>query len=196
VLLEVERLLSAAGLRVPDLDLIAVGLGPGSFTGLRIGLAAAKGLAWGARKPLIGVPTLETLARGMPPEDRPLCTVIDARKGQFYAARYAPDKRGGWLPQDDAAAWDPRTLAPQIDTETVFIGPGLQTWANELAARLGPRFVRGPLEADFPKAAHAARAALERLARGEADGDPARVLPLYIRPPDLREPDPRPVAGA
>ncbi len=82
----VAALMAAAGVAWTDLDALAVSLGPGSFTGLRIGLAAAKGLAMATGLPLVGVPGLDALAAGMPMPGWRLCPVLDARKGQVYAA--------------------------------------------------------------------------------------------------------------
>jgi len=83
-----DGLLSDAGLGAPDLDLIAVSIGPGSFTGLRIGLAFAKGLAMALRKPIVGVPTLDVLARGAEPWIGPVVACLDARRGEVYFSTY------------------------------------------------------------------------------------------------------------
>ena len=84
-----EELLAACSLKAADLDLIAVAKGPGSFTGIRIGVAAAKGLAWGADKPGLGVSTLEALAwNAAALEGALLCPCMDARRGQVYNALF------------------------------------------------------------------------------------------------------------
>ena len=98
----VEDMLNNLEMTVRDLDAVAVAVGPGSFTGIRIGVAAAKGLAWGAEKPLVPVSTLEAMVWQVPREDCVICPVMDARRSQVYNAlfefrdgepvRMAPDR--------------------------------------------------------------------------------------------------------
>ena len=86
-----ETLFRAMGITADDVDLFAVSAGPGSFTGVRIGVATVKGLAFGRGKPCIGVSTLEALALNLvndEPEERVICPVMDARRGQLYTARF------------------------------------------------------------------------------------------------------------
>lgn len=179
---EIQRLLARLDLTVHDLDFIAVGLGPGSFTGLRIGLAVAKGLAWAAGKPLVGVPSLDALVRGLPPQPIQACPMLDARKGQTYAALYRTGAQGAWERRTEFRAHTLRTLAELVREETVFIGEGGTTWGQALADKLGPLFRPGPEDLVHPRAAQVARAAFDLLNQG-VETDPARVMPLYIRPP-------------
>ncbi len=84
-----ESLLESCGLGMKDIDLVAVAKGPGSFTGVRIGVAAAKGLMWGAEKPGVGVSTLEAMAWGCTcMEGSVICAAMDARRGQIYNALF------------------------------------------------------------------------------------------------------------
>lgn len=83
-----QSLLANAGLSMDDVDLLAVSHGPGSFTGLRIGVSLVKGLAFAQNLPCVGVSTLEALANCMPPCDAVLCAVMDARAGQVYHANF------------------------------------------------------------------------------------------------------------
>ncbi len=184
---EIRRILKDRALEVRDLDLIAVGLGPGSFTGLRIGLAAAKGLAWAAGKPLVGVPTLDALAMNHPPARTRICPLVDARKGQVYAALFEPDGAGGWQRTMEDGAFTPDELAALIKEDTVFFGEGARTWEESLSRTLGALFLRGEEHLDYPHAAGAARLAVSRYAQG-TETDPARIVPRDIRPPDIRAP--------
>ncbi len=91
----IEELLSTNDLMVSSLDAISLGMGPGSYTGLRIGTSVGKGLAYGAGKPLIGIPTLQALAAGFladhPETEGFLCPMLDARRMEVYTAIYNPD---------------------------------------------------------------------------------------------------------
>jgi tRNA threonylcarbamoyladenosine biosynthesis protein TsaB len=186
---EIEALLRGAGLTVFDLDLVVAGLGPGSFTGLRIGLAAAKGLAWAAEKPLVGVPSLDGLAAAAAGAADPVCPLIDARKDQVYAALYHPESSDRPGRASDYQALAPADFPRIIDGPTVFFGPGLARWADELAEALGDDFRPGPEHwhgLDAGRLIPLAR----RLFEEGADTDPARSAPLYVRPPDVRRPAP------
>jgi tRNA threonylcarbamoyladenosine biosynthesis protein TsaB len=165
--------------------------GAGSFTGLRIGLAVAKGLAWAVGRPLVGVPSLMTLAASADEPDAPVCAVIDARKGQVYSATYEGWSDGLPVCVRPAEVGSVRELAEKIDRPTVFLGDGVRTWGEALHDALGAKFRRGPESLDFPSAAVAARLA-GALFRAGAESDPVRIVPLYIRPPDIKRPAPGP----
>jgi len=177
----VERLLSETGMSVSDLDLIAVTVGPGSFTGLRIGLSAAKGLAWAAQKPLVGVPSLDTLARNLTPGPRQFCPMIDARKGEVYAALYKFSSGDTIQRLTEFGAFKPERLAELIKEETAFFGDAARTWGRVLSDTLGPLYIRAPQELDYPRAAITARLGMALFAEG-VESDPALIVPLYIRP--------------
>jgi tRNA threonylcarbamoyladenosine biosynthesis protein TsaB len=90
----IERAFADTGWRRGDVDRVAVGIGPGSFTGLRVGIALALGLSEGWDVPLVGVPSLQAIALAAPPERAGCrCVLLDARKGELFAAVYAPDGR-------------------------------------------------------------------------------------------------------
>lgn len=176
----IDRVLADAGRSVADVGGLAVAIGPGSFTGLRIGLSTAKGLAAAAGTPLVGVPTLRGLAWGLPFCGLPICPILDARKGEVYCAIFC--WADGVLEQVmDDAALAPEELAARIGEPTVFLGDGMAAYGPVLARALGSRarFVPPGLAGTRP----AAVAALgrERLLRGERD-DPAALAPRYIRP--------------
>ena len=83
-----EWLLATLGLSLRDCEAVAVSQGPGSFTGLRAGVATAKGLSFSLRVPLFGIPTLEALAANAPPGEGPLCAVLNARRGEVFRALF------------------------------------------------------------------------------------------------------------
>ena len=192
-----------AGANIGALAAIACGAGPGSFTGLRVGLAVAKGLAMPASVPLVLVSSLASLAWDMRAARAPgeaLLPCIDAGKGQIYAALFAPDERdagGGDLMAagDVTPAGAPWALVPDAlvaalpaEGRIAFAGPGALRYRAALEAGLGARgrFV----DVAGPTALALAALALPRVRRGDFD-DLATAVPAYGRAPDITRPKPR-----
>lgn len=170
----VKWVMQAAGIGWSDLDAIAVSIGPGSFTGLRIGLAAAKGIVFAAGKPLICVPTLDAVALSCPLIDGPLWCVMDARKQEVYAACYNADGQQ----TSPTEAVRPEVLAEKIAPPAVIAGPGLAEYQHIFSRIAGLRFI--PPALSSPSAAKIGFLAADKLARGEIS-DPASAVPLYVR---------------
>ncbi|WP_417913870.1 tRNA (adenosine(37)-N6)-threonylcarbamoyltransferase complex dimerization subunit type 1 TsaB [Candidatus Electronema sp. JM] len=169
----VEWVMQSVGADWRDLAAVAVSIGPGSFTGLRIGLAAAKGIVFAAAKPLICVPTLDAVALSCPLADGPLWCVMDARKQEVYAACYGPE--GQICP---AEAVRPEVLAEKIALPAVIAGPGLAEYYHIFSRIAGLRCI--PPALSSPSAAKIGFLAADKLARGESS-DPAAAAPLYVR---------------
>lgn len=173
--------LEHAGLARTDVELIAVGIGPGSFTGTRIGVATAKGLAVALDRPLVGVVSLAAIARGAP--GAWIVPVVDAHKGEVYAAAY--ERVGRTLTERLAPFHAPPTEAFARVRECVPVGA--LTCGSGL--RRYPEYVDGstlevlPPLLDAPRAAILALEAEERFATRGAD-DRATLEPLYVRPSD------------
>ncbi len=195
---QAARLLAEAGLTPADLDLVAVGRGPGSFTGLRTGLALAKGLAMGAGRPVLGLSTLEVvaaqaLAEGLAP-DGLVAPVVDARHQQIFTALYQA-RPGGGYPLECLA--EPRPIFPAdlpaflagaaSDLRITVAGPALElvrkAWLPAWPGRLIPAPVAAAPEAF--RLADLARILFEEDPEGAPDRFPP--IPLYIRQPDLRK---------
>ena len=120
----VDRALGEARISLEALGGIAVSIGPGSFTGLRIGLSTAKGLAYATGLPLVGVPTLEAMAWTLPAARWQICPVLDARKQEVYAALFRHETDGlRRITEDSALA--PEDLCRLIRNPTLFLGDGL-----------------------------------------------------------------------
>jgi tRNA threonylcarbamoyladenosine biosynthesis protein TsaB len=181
LLLLVEEVLDAAGAGWDDVERIAVGVGPGSFTGLRIGIATARGLAQGRNLPLIGVSSLTALAKGVRPPYpggvRPpyVVAVIDARRGEVFAAA-----DGAFGP----AAFDPDDLAARIRPGWLTVGDGAVRFREPLE-RAGAAI---PAD-DSPLHRISALTVCRLGAKGEpADRD--ALLPDYRREPDAKPQQP------
>jgi len=173
-LIEVERAAEAAG-DWDGVDLIAVGLGPGSFTGVRIGIATARGLAASLGLPATGVCTLDAIARGMPGEGERL-VIQDARRGEVFVARYDADGE---------RLWEPFVCRPEQLEERVAALPDPPSAAGSGAVRFRQELARhGVAVAADTDPAHrvAARHICALAAVGGAEAGP--LEPIYLRPPD------------
>ena len=189
----VTRVLKDAHTTLKQVDAIAVDIGPGSFTGLRIGLAFVKALAFSTKKPVVGIPSLDVLAANAPFAPGLICPLLDAKQRNIYTALYQMDgirpvKRSDYFlgPLDQ---WLPR-----VTSATLFLGDGCSLYRTRITERLGDSARFAASECWLPRAATLARLARERFARGEQD-DPSRLVPLYLYPFDcsVRGPD-RPTA--
>lgn len=174
-------LLKNAGLTLDEMDVVAVAAGPGSFTGVRIGVAAAKGLAWPGDKPCAPCSTLESMAWQCAHLDGEICAVMDARRNQVYAARFAA--AGGELArlsEDRAVGLD--ELAEEIKKSgkpQILVGDGAHLCYNELNAQGLPCRLMPP-HLLYQTAWGVARCAL-RMAREGALVSAAAMAPSYHR---------------
>ncbi len=182
----VERVLGDAGVTVADVEAVAVSIGPGSFTGLRIGLALGKGLAFAGGLPLVGVPTLEALAHiaeAAPGET--VCAALDARKREVYAALFAAMPDGPRRLSPDLAL-APDALAARLEPPCVLVGDAGELYGDVLGARAVIR----PFATHHPRGGVIALLGAARLAAGEG-GNPGPLEPTYVRAPDAELPRPR-----
>lgn len=179
----VEWVLGAGGVSWEQLDGIAVSLGPGSFTGLRIGMAAAKGLAMASGVPLLGVPTLDALActaLGVV-DGKELCCLLDARKKEVYAALYRSGDDGLPVRSQDPVVIGPEQLVAKLTGPTVFTGPGVAAYYEMF---IGSRLIEIlPPPLCQPRAAFVGLLGGRMLALGDVL-EPAAAAPLYIRASD------------
>ena len=159
-----------------DIGLIAVGTGPGSFTGIRIGVATAKGLSRAIGCPLVGISTLDALAYGALPSEIPIMPVIDARKSEVFCGLYTPD---GSL-QTPYMNIRPHEVPDFVQDKTLFIGNGLDLYEDILTSSLGDRFRKGPQTLWSPRASVIGMMALHQ----SLHDHPTKVNPIYVRPSD------------
>ena len=175
-----DDLLAEAGIGKHALDVIAVGRGPGAFTGVRLAVALAQGMAMALDLPVVTVSSLAALALEAPEDDdAAILAVIDARMGEIYAAGYQRDGNGGLLALDEERVCAADSLVlPQAAAWRV-VGTGWATYADALRARLGsePRSAEG---ACYPQARHVATLAVSEFKAGRAQA-PELALPVYLR---------------
>jgi len=176
---DLMRVLREASLRIEDVELFAVAAGPGSFTGLRVGIATAQGLAMARARRVVPVSALEALARAAINVNAPIAAWMDAHRGEVFSEVYAPDGRDVLV---QARSSQPSALLDAwTDTvpggTPVFIGDGAVRYRAEIAARFGDARVLPPP----PLAGLIGQIAATCLERAVL---PHAVVPIYIRRPD------------
>ena len=175
----IDHVLEQGGCSIEDLDGWAISLGPGSFTGLRIGVSTIKGLAFATQKPVAGVPTLDALAFNVSPTPYLICPILDARKGEVYTAFYQYKK--DLLRQISAyQAIRPEDLAKKIEEKTIFLGSGAKTYGEYLRKTIPAMAVFVPDPLNLPQGSAIARRGLERL-RSNNFLDLSTFAPIYVR---------------
>jgi tRNA threonylcarbamoyladenosine biosynthesis protein TsaB len=175
LLATIDRVLGDAGWTPQDLDGIAVAIGPGSFTGLRVAVSTVKGLALALSVPVAAVPTLDAMAAAVPFAGLPVCTVIAARRNEVYACLYRWQD-GGMRRQWDYLALTPAALAERLREPVILAGDGAAVIVSPHAHSL-------PAPRRLPAPACVAVLGLERLRSGDVV-KPADLAPLYVRPPE------------
>ncbi|HXS74256.1 MAG TPA: tRNA (adenosine(37)-N6)-threonylcarbamoyltransferase complex dimerization subunit type 1 TsaB [Rhodanobacteraceae bacterium] len=174
-----EALLAEAGLARAQLDGIAVGRGPGAFTGVRLGVSVAQGLAFALNLPVVTVSSLTALAMQAPRDAAATLAVIDARMGELYACAFRFDANGFAQPLDEERVARANDLVLPEAANWNVIGSGWEAYRDALRARLPgePGWAHGDR---FPQAREVARLALPQFASGNGL-PPERALPVYLR---------------
>ena len=183
----VDHLCRAAGMAIGDMDLFACTTGPGSFTGLRIGLSTVKGLALALSRPVAGVSTLEALALGAAGCEGIVCPLLDARKSQVYAALYRRDASSGVMSVllPDALSDLDRLLAA-IDGSALFVGDGAVRYRLEIEAALPGRCRFAESFNNHVRAAAVGLLGYRRFQAGLAE-DALTLIPRYLRLSEAEE---------
>lgn len=177
------RLVEQQGLSPADLSGLVVSLGPGSFTGLRIGLGVAKGLALARRLPLVGVPTLDVVAHPHQDQRLPIWAVLQAGRGRVCVGHYARDK-GRWRRRGDYHITTLNDLCEQVQEPVLFCGEIDHADAERLRERLGLLVTIASPAASLRRAAYLAEMGWQRLSRGSTD-DVAGLSPIYLHHPSI-----------
>jgi tRNA threonylcarbamoyladenosine biosynthesis protein TsaB len=184
----VDQALRLACLEPSSLDGFAVTLGPGSFTGLRIGISTVKGLAFALGRPAVGVSSLAALASQAQPWSGLVCALLDARRGEVYAGLFqAADPR--MEPHGAERVLPPEDLVAEIRDPCLFVGDGAERHQSLIRARLGGRAHFLPGARNIIHAASVA--ALARLSLGRpGEGNLDRLRPRYVRPSEVERKGP------
>ncbi len=188
----IDAVFADTGIKAVDIDAFAVTAGPGSFTGLRIGISTVKGLAFAAGRPVVPVSTLDVLANQCPGVDMPICPFIDARKKEVYTALYR-HRRDGIETLVSPVAARPADFLSEIGrfgfgagARIYFLGSGTTLYADLIARAFGDNAVLAPPECSLIRASTLARMAFDRYR--EAGGiTPHALVPYYIRRSDAEK---------
>ena len=180
---QIVNLMGTHGLLPRDLTAIGVGLGPGSFNGLRVGLACAKALAFGLHVPIAGVGTLEALAYQHSQVGLPVRPVLDAGRGQASTALYRAAE-GRWIQEEAPHLVDPPDLASLVLGRTLLAGEWRPQWLEALRQARGELICVPSAAFNLRRAGFMAELAWRRIQIGQAD-DLASLQPLYLRKPAI-----------
>ncbi len=180
ILPAVHQGLSVAGIALDGVDLYALTVGPGSFTGLRIGSSTVKGLALATGKPVVGVSTLEALAYNAVDYTGLICPMLDARKGEIYSALYRANGEGLFDAVMEECATTPGEFLDRIDGEALFLGDGLNEHAEWIRGRLAGRARFAPPNRQDIRASSVALLGRKKFGKGEGL-DVVTFVPRYLR---------------
>ncbi len=181
IMVMVERLMDDLELTVRDIDVFAAAVGPGSFTGLRIGVATVKALAHSVNKPVVGVGSLEGMAYNLPYAEHIIVPIMDARRNHVYTASYIWDEDGF----KELSAPEDLSIEECVEScgellETIFVGDAVEMHREYITERLGERAFFAPASAAQQRAGSVAAIATEKAKRGETMNY-AELVPFYMK---------------
>ncbi len=180
---EIKVLLKKAQMTLADLDGFVIGLGPGGFTGLRVGLSTIKGLAFATNKPVVGISSLDVLAMNVK-ENGMVCAICDARRNMIYAGFY--EKKNILKKMGKYLLTDIQTVLNQIDTKTILIGDGIKVFKEEIQkSKKLKLIVLAKENLWLPQARHLLELALVRFEKKKFD-DINKLGPVYLYPDDCQ----------
>lgn len=182
----VDAIVSMTGIQLSELDAIAVAGGPGSFTGLRIGSATAKGLGLALKKPVISVPTVEAIACNLYETNKLICPLMDARRGQVYTGLYAWREGVFQIVRDQRAVGlleileECRLLSGEYPSGVIFLGDGVAPYKEQIEERCQVEHVYAPAHLAMQRAGALCWRAKHYMALGKAE-PAAEHRPDYLR---------------
>ncbi len=178
-------LLSTLKADIHDQKAVIVATGPGSFTGLRVGLATAKGLCHGLEIPIIGISSLEALASQVSNPDLPIAPVLYSRKNEFFISRFSRDNGSNLIREMDDMAIKIKDLPSIVEHPTLFIGNDFTNQGPAIKKSLGTLVQLASAQHWNLKASAVGALGLKRFHAHDFD-DPQTLAPQYLRPPDIR----------
>lgn len=175
----IDAISKMANWKISDIECFCVGLGPGSFTGLRIGITCMKGFALALKKPIKGISSLDAIAYEGRYFDGKACPIIDAKKNMVYSAIYEV-KDGSVARKSSYMVLKAEELLKKLKGEVLFLGDGIPLY-KDIIAKYGRRFHFAPTKLWYPRADILAGLCLSDVRRGKFD-DVHKLNPLYVHP--------------
>ena len=180
----IDRVLKDSQMTPQNLEGLAISMGPGSFTGLRVGLSTVKGMALALGLPVVGVPTLEVLAAPLAAGScaYPICPMLDAKRQEVYAALFSADSEGGLKKIMEDEAISPVRLSDQLAERRepiIFLGTGALLYEDAIKKRLGDFAIFVSRLDPYPSPLMVAALGMKRLMSGRGD-DLSTLAPLYL----------------
>ncbi len=175
----IDLLLKTAECRIKDIDVFSVIIGPGSFTGLRIGLSTIKGFVFANKKSVIGISSLEALAWNFPYTRYPVCTILDARKNEIYSAIFEWHNEG-FIKSLDIGIYTLSDILKDIKSKTIFTGEGSILYRNEIINSIGENAVFAALDKIYISPSIVSMLGLKKSEKS-LFSDPANLKPVYLR---------------
>lgn len=181
----IDDLLEKTSLTPGQLEGVTVAIGPGSFTGIRVGLAVAKGLSQGLGIPLIGVPTLAALASQIPYAREDICSVVTSRKGELFAALFRRDPDNQLIRIKQDTSLKVADLPILIKRKTIIIGNDFTAQSPIIQQYVGEKALLAPQNLWNLRASSIGALGLRRLLEGSSDSV-SELVPIYLRGADIR----------
>lgn len=198
----IDLLLSQSGINISEIDYFAASIGPGSFTGLRVGLSTMKAFAFAHQKKVVGVPTLEAMSLSGIFHEGPVCSFLDAGRGELYAALYSVTERGNTTCLLPVSIQKPAALILKLKefqdplnggrSETILLIGDISLIEKEISHEKTFKWL--PLLFSQPRASQVAHIAFNKIISGDTV-DPDKLLPLYVRLPQAEANFNSPVAS-
>jgi tRNA threonylcarbamoyladenosine biosynthesis protein TsaB len=183
-----DNLFMQAGIGPEKLDALIVALGPGSFTGIRIGLAVAKGFSQSLGIPIIGIPTLLAMASQLPYTKEEICPIVTSRRGEVFTALFSWSNNGRLSRIQKDVSLRIADISSIIKNRTVLIGNDFLNQGPLLKKLLGRKSVLAPSNLWNLRASSLGILGSKKLKRSDTRS-PAELVPVYLREPDIRLPD-------
>ena len=180
-----DFMLNSSKYEIRDVKCISVATGPGSFTGLRVGLSLAKGLCHALCVPVVGISSLEAMASQIPYADLPVAPVLSSRRGEAFTAQFIWNDNGELIRSGDDTSLKFEDFPTLFQEPTLFVGNDYANQASAINRPLGPLAHFAPARFWNLKASSIGSLALKKFLLGDLD-DPYLLNPVYLRPPDIQ----------
>jgi len=181
----IEKILSSSGLDIKDIGLFCTGTGPGSFTGLRIGVTAMRSLSIALKRPIMGVPSFDACAYNCFGHEKDICVMFDAKQAKVYARIYRENKKG-LKPISPFLLDSADKIISKIKKETIVTGDAIKIYKTEILKRAKSKFEFAPEPLWYPKASIIARLGLKEYDLKHKGHSPFNLAPLYIYPKECQ----------